>query len=175
MKPMPADSSNTQLLIGEAKKPQRPAKKPLARAYKLINRAAKKLAEIPDEYLDRALKRLGEQLDAVKLIWDVNAKEMVEIPDEKIRQDAAIMILAYKWGKPVERSITATTDFEDLATLQEKLRQSPAFLEHISSQKAVEAKEIIPALPEPQGVNTDQVVVRNANVPGQAEQAVPVS
>jgi len=79
-----------------------------SRVNRLLKRGAKKLAEIPDEFLDRALRRLGEQLDAVKLMWDVNAKAMIEIPDEKIRQDAAIMILAYKWGKPVERNISAS-------------------------------------------------------------------
>jgi hypothetical protein len=56
---------------------------------RLFRRAEKKLNEllkdIPDEYLDRALRRLGEQLNATKKIWDLNAKCLIEIPDEKIR------------------------------------------------------------------------------------------
>lgn len=116
-----------------------------ARASRLLKRAAKKLAEIPDEFLDRALRRFGEQLDAVKLIWDVNAKEMVEIPDEKIRQDAAIMILAYKWGKPVERSVTATGSPDDFAEMLGRFRQIES---GDSSQKTVQGKELPPALPD---------------------------
>ncbi len=114
-----------------------------ARASKLLKRAAKKLAEIPDEFLDRALRRLGEQLNATKKMWDVNAKEMMDIPDEKIRQDAAIMILAYRWGKPVERSITAHTDAGDFEKILEVARQTQQSL-----QQTVQGKELPLSLPE---------------------------
>jgi hypothetical protein len=50
--------------------------------------------------VDPALRRLGKQLNATKEIWDVNKKKLIDIPDEKIRQDAALAILAYKWGRP---------------------------------------------------------------------------
>jgi hypothetical protein len=122
--------------------------------HRLIKKAAKKLAKeldsMPDEYVRLALIRLGEQLNATKKMWDVNEKKLIDIPDEKIRQDAALAILAYKWGKPVERSISATAKFEDLAELQERLSQSPTF-KQISSQKTVLGKEITPALQDPQG------------------------
>jgi hypothetical protein len=118
------------------------------RASELLKKAAKKLAKlfdsIPDEYLDRALRRLGEQLDATKPMWDVNKKKMIDIPDEKIRQDAAAMILAYKWGKPVERSITAHADADDFEKVLEIARQVQA---RESLQKIVQGKEIPPALP----------------------------
>ena len=118
---------------------------------KLLKRAAKKLSEIPDEYLDLALRRLGEQLNATKKMWDVNAKEMMDIPDEKIRQDAAIMILAYKWGKPVERSIAAHADVGNFPDLVEKLKASPTFQALQNPlQKTVEGKEIPPAGPAPE-------------------------
>ena len=122
---------------------------------RLITRAAKKLDEvlkdIPEEYLDRALRRLGDQLDATKKMWDVNAKRLIEIPDEKIRQDAALVILAYKWGRPVERQINAHANASDFPSLIAKLNQSPAFqLLENSSQKTVEGKEIPSALPTPQ-------------------------
>jgi hypothetical protein len=122
---------------------------------RLITRAAKKLDEmlkdIPDEYLDRALRRLGDQLDATKKMWDVNAKRLIEIPDEKIRQDAALAILAYKWGRPVERQINAHANATDFPALIETMKQSPTFqaLQN-SSQKTVEGKEIPPELPTPQ-------------------------
>jgi hypothetical protein len=111
----------------------------------LIQKAAKKLAKlldsIPDEYLDRALRRLGEQLDATKPMWDVAKKKMIDIPDERIRQDAAAMILAYTWGTPVARSITAHGDVDDFEAMLEKARNSPAFME--SLQKTAAGKEIV--------------------------------
>jgi hypothetical protein len=38
--------------------------------------ATRKLAEIPDEFLDRALRRLGKQLNATKPMWDVEKKKI---------------------------------------------------------------------------------------------------
>ena len=122
--------------------------------HRLIKRAAKKLAKeldsMPDEYVQLALVRLGEQLNATKKMWDVNVKKLIEIPDEKIRQDAALAILAYKWGRPVERQISATAKFEDLETLQSRIAQSPTF-KQIASQKTVLGEEMTPALQDPQG------------------------
>jgi hypothetical protein len=71
---------------------------------------------------------------------------MIQISDEKIRQDAALAILAYEWGTPVQRSISASGDFEDLQTLLEAMKHSPA-AQHHSLQKTVEGKEVTPALP----------------------------
>ena len=120
-----------------------------ARAWRLTNRAAKKLAEIPDEYLDRALRRLGEQLDATKPMWDVVQKKMIDLPDERIRQDAALTILAYKWGKPVEQKLSLSADATDFPELLRRLQQSEAAKAiEDSSQKTVEGKEIPPALPD---------------------------
>ena len=64
---------------------------------------------------------------------------MVEIHDEKIRQDAALAILAYKWGRPVERQINAHANVTDFPSMLEKPKQSSAFLAlRGSSQKPVE-------------------------------------
>lgn len=109
------------------------------------------LKDVPDEYLDRALRRLGQQLDATKKMWDVNAKCLIEIPDEKIRQDAALAILAYKWGRPVERQINAHANVSDFPDLLRRLQQSEAYraLEN-AEQKTVLGREITPGLPDPQ-------------------------
>jgi uncharacterized protein YbjT (DUF2867 family) len=142
----------------EPEQPKKPVKKPRAHAsgHKVLKKAAKKLAkllhEIPDEFVHRALERLGEQLDATKPIWDVVAKQMIDIPDERIRQEAAAMILAYKWGTPVARAITAHGDVDDFAAMLAKAQQSPAALE--SLQKTVEGKEILELTDEsPSGQN----------------------
>src|SRR6516225_5474405 len=99
---------------------------------RLFKRAEKKLSallkEFPEEYLDCALRRLGEQLNATKKIWDMNAKCLIDIPDEKIRQDAALAILAYKWGKPVERNVNVNADVKDFPAMIDQLTaSSPAF------------------------------------------------
>ena len=80
------------------------------RADKLIKRAEKKLAavlEFANEDVAAAMQVLRDQLKATKGIWDVNAKCTIEIPDEKIRQDAALAILAYEWGRPTEKKLVA--------------------------------------------------------------------
>jgi hypothetical protein len=41
---------------------------------------------------------------------------MVEIPAEKIRQDAALAILAYNWGRPVERQSARTVTLRIFAS-----------------------------------------------------------
>jgi hypothetical protein len=61
--------------------------------------------------------RLGEQLNATKKIWDLDAKCLVDIPDEKIRQYAALAILAYKWGRPVERAQVLHAKTEDFSEM----------------------------------------------------------
>ena len=102
------------------------------------------LKRFPDGAVEKAIGVLAGQLKATKKMWDVNAKKMVKIPDEKIRQHAALAILAYEWGTPVQRSISAHADFEDLETLLAAMKNSPAA--QGSLQKAVEGKEIQPAL-----------------------------
>jgi hypothetical protein len=100
---------------------------------------------MPDEYVRLALVRLGEQLNATKKMWDVNAKCLIDIPDEKIRQDAALAILAYRWGRPVERQISASGKFEDLAALQERIKGTSI---GASLLKTAQGKDVLPALPD---------------------------
>jgi hypothetical protein len=143
------------------KRPKTPRAR--ASAARLIKKAQKKLAkllaEIPDEFVDLALRRIGEQLNATKPMWSVAKKIMIDIPDEKIRQDAALVILAYKWGKPVERSITAVGDVDDFAAMLERYRHSPAAQD--SLQKTVEGKEIALALPQSQREEENRGEVKN--------------
>ena len=104
---------------------------------RLFKRAEKKLTamlkDVPDEYLDGALRTLGEQLNATKKIWDMNAKCLIDIPDEKIRQDAALAILAYKWGRPVERSVSANLPEDSFQDMLERMRHSPVAQEKLGS------------------------------------------
>ena len=69
--------------------------------------------------------------------------------NSSFRQDAALAILTYKWGRPVERQISAHADATDFPELLRRLKASPAAKAiEDSDQKTVEGKEITPALPE---------------------------
>jgi hypothetical protein len=107
------------------------------------------LKQFPSTAVNKAIAVLVDQLTATKEIRDVNAKCMIEIPDEKIRQDAALAILAYEWGRPTERKISLHADASDFPAMLEALRKSPTFQAIESSQKEVKGKEIPPELPEP--------------------------
>ena len=74
-------------------------------------------------------------------------KQLIEVPDHKTRLAAVTLELAYTEGRPIERQMSLSGKFEDLASLQQRVMQSEAFKE-ITSQKAVEGKEVPPALPE---------------------------
>lgn len=103
---------------------------------------------MPDEYVRLALIRLGEQLNATKKMWDVNEKKLIDIPDEKIRQDAALAILAYKWGRPVERQVNVNAPAADFPNLLERLRNCPSYQAMMQNNepKPVLGKEIPPAI-----------------------------
>src|SRR5690348_12229690 len=83
------------------------------RAEKIIRRATKKLAEAL-EFADHD----------VAVAMEVLRDQMLNSPFPKIRQDAAVAILAYKWGRPTEKRIVATGDFEDLQALMNAVRET---------------------------------------------------
>jgi hypothetical protein len=66
------------------------------------------------------------------------------VPDHKTRLAAITLELAYTEGRPVERQITASGKFEDLAALQERIQGTSIGR---SLQKTVEGKEIPPVSP----------------------------
>ena len=96
------------------------------------------------------LRVIRQAKRATHRIYDGEQKRLIEVPDHKTRLAATMLDLAYREGKPIERQLTATAKFEDLASLQERVSQSPAF-KQITSQKTVLGKEITPALQDPQG------------------------
>ena len=122
------------------------------RSDKIIKRAEKKLSEIlkfASDDVAAAMQVLRDQLKATKGIWDINAKCMVQIPDEKIRQDAALAILAYEWGRPTEKKLVAVADAEDFQAMLDRFQASPVAQEKFgSSLLRVEGKEITAGVPE---------------------------
>ena len=145
--------------MNEEQKHQKPAqnasrarKEPQVSKY--VAKVFKKAAQIADlmigEDVEQDLKVLRDAKKATHHVYDTKTKKLKKVPDHKTRLAATTLSRAYHEGKPVERSIAANVQFESIQELQAKLRQSPAFLEHISSQNALLAKDIIPALPEAQ-------------------------
>lgn len=116
------------------------------KADRIILRAKKKLAG--------ALKFANED---VAIAMEVLREQMLNSPMPKIRQDAALAILAYEWGRPTERRITATIDADDFPKMLERFRHSPVAQEKLgdSLQSALESKEnaieaeVLPSETEP--------------------------
>jgi hypothetical protein len=90
----------------------------------------------------KAIKTLVGQLKAMKPITH-NGVIVDWIPDEVIRQKAAIAILEWLHGKPREFQMQMRGDSEDLQSLLQAMRNSPA--SQASLQKTVEGREIPPA------------------------------
>jgi hypothetical protein len=174
LKSMTEESSNTELTAGEletisgcmttkigASNPKKPCQKPRARVKEesqvpqYVAKVYKKAAQIADlmtgEDVEADLKVLRDAKKACHQVYDVKKGKLVKVPDHKTRLAATTLSRAYHEGKPVERSIAAHADVQDFPSLIAKLNQSPAFqaLED-SSEKTMEGKEILPALPAPE-------------------------
>ncbi len=89
----------------------------------------KEAAELADLLTDQdatgAIKVLRAGLKATKKFWDANTREWVEQPDRKVQHESAMAILAYAYGKPIERQMVATGKFEDLAEIVSGISASP--------------------------------------------------
>jgi ribosomal protein L22 len=115
-----------------------------------LAKVVKKAAQIADLMTGRDvesdLKVLRDAKKATHHVYDTKKKKLVKVPDHKTRLAATTLSRAYHEGKPVERSITLQGDVDDFATMLEKARKSPAFLD--SLQKTVLGQEIAPTLHE---------------------------
>ena len=89
-------------------------------------------------------KVLRDAKKACYHVYDMKKKKLVKVPDHKTRLAATTLSKAYHEGKPIERTISVSGDFEDLQSLLEAMKQWPAA--QASLQKRVEGKEIQPAL-----------------------------
>jgi hypothetical protein len=73
----------------------------------------------------------------------------IEVPDHKTRLAAVALDLAYREGKPVERTEVLHGDAKNFPTLVEKLKQSPAFQALQRSSQNTSGGMITPALAGP--------------------------
>jgi hypothetical protein len=150
-KVIPGDDSDLQLSLGEEKlSPNLRARgKEKTQVPQYVAKVYKKAAQIADlmtgEDVEADLKVLRDAKKACHHVYDTKKKKLVKVPDHKTRLAATTLSRAYHEGKPIERTISATGDFEDLQSLLEAMKHSPASQD--SLQKIVEGREALPTLP----------------------------
>ena len=91
-----------------------------------------------------AIQVLVDQLKAMKAIKNSQGFVTEWVPDEIIRQKAAIAILEWLEGKPRELQIQMQGNVDDFQAMVAKYAQ----LEQESLQKTVQGQEIPPGLPD---------------------------
>jgi hypothetical protein len=171
---MTENSPNTPLTAGELEKapgyvkekiregrytPKPPATGSRARKEirgslsKIIKKAASITQLLTEHDQQQNLRVIRDAKKATHRIYDGEQKRLIEVPDHKTRLAAVALDLAYREGKPVEKSMTLHADAKDFpAMLAELAASSPAFQEaeaEMSSQKALEDHQSAPALPGP--------------------------
>jgi hypothetical protein len=155
-KATPEDGSNLQGPPGElgkipgyVKNKIKSAKKgrPLARARKenwptSLAKVIKKAISISERLTERdqaaSVRVLREAKAATHRVFDPATKQLIEVPDHKTRLAAVTLELAYSEGRPIERQMSLSGKFEDLAVLQERLKHSPVF-QQIMAEKSLQS------------------------------------
>ena len=89
------------------------------------NPASALTPSLPPAMRSRAVTALDRALDATRPKWDTAAKTFVEEQDFGTQLKAAELILAYTDGRPVERQVKLTGDFQNYDSKLEKLLASP--------------------------------------------------
>ena len=98
-----------------------------------------------------SLRVLREAKRATHRIFDPATKQLIEVPDHKTRLAAITLELAYAEGRPVERQIQFSGQFDDLQTLIDAVKQTPIGREMLaqgSLQNTMDSKEVHPTLPD---------------------------
>jgi peptidyl-tRNA hydrolase len=167
-KGIPRDDSDVQVPPGEPEKvpgyvknkikahksskqasPSSRARKEIRGSLSKIIKKAASITELLTEHDQQEnLRVIRQAKKATHRIYDGEQKRLIEAPDHKTRLAAVALDLAYREGKPVERSISATGDLNKFPELLERLRHCESYQE--SLQKPVLGNEIAPTLPEPQ-------------------------
>lgn len=80
----------------------------------------------PPDLVAESVEVLRDCMRATRSQWSQARKDFIEVPDHRVRGEAARTLLAYGIGQPVQRVLTATPKTESPEELQERLFQSPA-------------------------------------------------
>lgn len=117
---------------------------------KIIKKAASITELLTEHDQQENLRVIREAKKATHRIYDGEQKRLIEAPDHKMRLAAVALDLAYREGKPVERSVGVHADAKDFPKMVQLLSSSPAFLEdELCEQKALELKQSTPAFAQP--------------------------
>lgn len=106
--------------------PARKAEKELGSLAKVIKKAASIAELLTDDDQEENLRVIREAKKATHHVYDQIKKCLVPVPDTKHRLAAVILDLAYREGRPVERSVTAAVPFDELSDRVERFKRSPA-------------------------------------------------
>jgi hypothetical protein len=85
-----------------------------------------------------SVRVLRQAKAATHRVFDPATKQLIEVRDHKTRLAAVTMELAYTEGRPIERQMSLSGKFEDLAAMQERLKHSPAF-QRIMAQESLQS------------------------------------
>jgi hypothetical protein len=101
---------------------------------------AKRLVELlGPEHLEAAVKTWVDGLKAMKKVYDPSTKGWIEEPDWRERRENANMIVAYMEGKPIERQVQVTGNFEELGDLLNRIRESPVAMRELANLPSLHA------------------------------------
>ena len=118
---------------------------------KVIKKAISISHLITEEDQAASLRVLREAKRATHRIFDPATKRLIEVPDHKTRLAAITLELAYTEGRPVERQIQLSGQFDDLQTLMDAVKQTPTGREMLAQdswQDTLDGKEVHPTLPD---------------------------
>ena len=155
MEPKLKVKTKAEVLIEARKKgPSSTRASKRARTMALVKEVTDLLAML-GPHKKAAVKVLADQLKALKPLKNPQGQITEWVPDEIIRQKAAIAILEWLEGKPRELQIQVTGKPEDFSDMLQRYQQSPAFQKIVATdeslQKTILGKEITPALEDSPG------------------------
>jgi hypothetical protein len=110
-----------------------------------LYKKVEEMVALMEPHKKQAVQVLVDQMKAMRDVY-YEGEVVGQVPDQIIRQKAAIAILEWLEGKPREFQINVSGKPEDYAEILQRARETSAWK---SLQKTVQGKEIPPALPEP--------------------------
>jgi hypothetical protein len=84
-----------------------------------------------------AVQVLVDQLEATKGVY-YEGERVDTVPDEIVRQKAAVAILEWLEGKPRELQMVVSGNFTDFNTVIEKVKSSPAMMAALGPLKSLQ-------------------------------------
>ena len=145
--PQSAKKPKLQVLQDAKNRPTTTRANRRAKTMALVKQVEEMLA-LMEPHKKEAVQVLVDQLKATRNVYHQGI--LVDtVPDQKIRQDAAKLLLEWLEGKPRELQVRVTGKPDDFADMLRRFRGSDEFqrVAPESLQKTVQGKEIKPSAP----------------------------